>query len=125
MEKEDERKNAAMEKARLKAEYKKIMNEHSSSKRDTRKMEGSTSPSSSSSSVSNDSAKRKRDSKSEGGDVELGMRVQSTFGDGDWYEGSVMNVERKKGGKVEVVKRGVVDLDERMYRCVRRARMRI
>ena len=60
----------------------------------------SSSSSSSSSSVSNDSTKRKRDSKSEGGDIEVGMRVKSKFDDVDCYEGSVTNVKRKRSGEV-------------------------
>ena len=52
----------------------------------------------SSSSASNDSTKRKRDSKGEGGDVKVRMRIKSKFDDGDCYEGSVTNVKRRKGG---------------------------
>ena len=104
MVKEDQKKSAATEKARLKAEHRKIMNEQSTSIRDKEEAKGSTSSSSSSSSVSNDSTKRKRDSKSEGGDVEVGMRVKSKFGDGYCYEGCVTNVKREKGGGGEVYK---------------------
>ena len=62
MEKEDQKKSAAMEKARLKAEYKKIMNEkHTSTRNQKEGVKGSTSSSSSSSSASYDSTKRKNE----------------------------------------------------------------
>ena len=62
---------------------------------DKKEVKGSTS-SSSNSSASFDSTKRKRVSK----EVEVGMRVKSKFDCGDWYEGRVTNVRRKKGGGV-------------------------
>ena len=52
MVKEDQKKSAATEKARLKAEHRKIMNEQSTSIRDKEEVKGSTSSSSSSSSGS-------------------------------------------------------------------------
>ena len=108
MDKEDKRKSLAAEKARLKAEYKKIMNEHNeNSTKDKKRANVSSSSSTSSSSaskVSNDS-KRKRDVKEKEEFIELGMRVKVKFGDGDYYEGSVAKVKRGKGG--EIVKIGV------------------
>ena len=63
MDKEGQKKSAVPVKARLKAEYKKFMNEKPVfSTRDQKKLKDSTS-SSSSSSASNDSTKRKRVSK--------------------------------------------------------------
>ena len=62
---------------------------------DKKEVKGSTS-SSSNSSASCDSTKRKSVSK----EVEVGMRIKSKFDRGDWYEGRVTNVRRKKGGEV-------------------------
>ena len=99
MDKDEQRKSAAAEKARLKAEYKKIRNVHNEdSTKDKKRANVSSSSSSSSSSaskVSNDFTKRKRDVKEI---VEVGMRVKVKFEDGDYYEGSVTKVNRGKGG---------------------------
>jgi len=101
MDKEDARKSAAMEKARLKAEYKKIMNEtYENSTRDKKGDKASSSSSSSSATNTNVLTKRKRHTKEEGEKIEVGMRVKSKFDGGDWYEGEVTKVERDKGGNV-------------------------
>ena len=108
MEKEDTRKSAAAEKARLKAEYKKIMNENNEDLTNDKKranVSSSSTSSSSTSKVANDSTKRKRDVKERGEIIEVGMRVKVKFEDGDNYEGSVTKVKKGKGG--EIVKIGV------------------
>ena len=101
MDKEDQKKSAAAEKARLKAEYQKIMNEQFISKRDAKKMEGSTFSSSSSSSVSKDSTKRKRDETKVEGTLEMGIILKvKKFNDDDWYEGIVTNIVRSGVGEI-------------------------
>ena len=83
-----------MEKANLKAEYKRIMNEQSNERKEV----------TDSSATSSVSTKRKRDGK-EKRIIEVGMRVKVKFEDGEYYEGNVTKVKRGKGG--DVVKIGV------------------
>ena len=103
----DKRKSAAAEKARLKAEYKKIMNEHNEDSTKDKKranVSSSSSASSSASKVSNDS-KRKRDVKEKEEMIDVGVRVKVKFEDGEFYEGIVTKIKRNRGG--EIVKIGV------------------
>ena len=121
------KKNIAMEKARLKAEYKRIMNERQPANsgkgvgKEGKEGKGITtssssssslSSSSSSSSVSNKSTKRKRELKGKNEDIEAGMRVKSRFDSGDSYEGSVTNIKRGKGGGVSKISIQYDDGDE-------------
>ena len=92
-----------MEKARLKAEYKEIMNEtYENSTRDKRGDKASSFSSSSSSSDTNTNVltKRKKDLKEEGELMDVGVRVKVKCNGGDLYEGEVIKVKRDKGGNV-------------------------
>mgnify|MGYP003847435219 CR=1 FL=1 len=103
----NKKKEAASEKARLKAEYRKIMNEAGG----TRKVEAEKV--SSNNDVLIDTAiekKAKRKERMEESiDVKVGDRVKAKFDDGDWYEGTVSSV---KIGKVGGVVRVEIDYDD-------------
>ena len=99
MDKDDARKNAATEKARLKAEFKKIMNENNNDSMKGKKEKTSSSSTSSTNTTKNDLTKRKRDEKEI---IEVGMRVSAKF-DGGPYEGEVTKVERREERKVIMI----------------------
>ena len=110
------RNKAAIEKARVKAEYRKIMSESGRPRKVAGVKGKAASKKDPVSESDKSSSKGKRKERTDEGalniDVEVGDRVKVKFKDGVWYKGDVSSLEKGKVG--EVVKVGIsYDVGER------------